>query len=111
MGRLPLYDEPRARVGRWPPLRPARLRFARESVVVVSPTWLPCSSSTQEGLAMRVIGLDVHRTFAEVDDAYLRTVGATAQNALDITTPIVRGCTIESHAGPDGGVTAWGAII
>ena len=37
MGRPVLHDEPRARVSSWPPLRPARLRFARESVVVVLP--------------------------------------------------------------------------
>lgn len=33
-----LCDEPPARVGSWPPLRSARLRDERESVVVVLPT-------------------------------------------------------------------------
>ncbi|MVT55676.1 hypothetical protein GPL17_35270 [Bradyrhizobium yuanmingense] len=36
-GRPMLLDEPRARVSSWPPLRLARLRWERESVVVVSP--------------------------------------------------------------------------
>ncbi|SPP98170.1 protein of unknown function [Bradyrhizobium vignae] len=36
-GRPMLFDEPRARVSSWPPLRLARLRWERESVVVVSP--------------------------------------------------------------------------
>jgi len=37
-GQADLYDEPRARVVSWPPLRPTRLRRERGSVVVVSPT-------------------------------------------------------------------------
>src|SRR5579872_5091559 len=36
-GQADPYDEPRARVISWPPLRLARLRRERESVVVVSP--------------------------------------------------------------------------
>jgi hypothetical protein len=36
-GQADAYDEPRARVSSWPPLRLARLRRERESVVVVSP--------------------------------------------------------------------------
>ena len=36
-GQADAYDEPRARVSSWPPLRPARLRCERGSVVVVSP--------------------------------------------------------------------------
>jgi transposase len=42
-GQADLFDEPRARVSSWPPLRLARLRRERESVGVVSPTapeWL-----------------------------------------------------------------------
>src|SRR3954452_2442635 len=37
-GQADPFDEPRARVSSWPPLRPARLRRERGSVVVVSPT-------------------------------------------------------------------------
>src|SRR4051795_10846546 len=37
-GQADAFDEPRARVSSWPPLRPARLRRERGSVVVVSPT-------------------------------------------------------------------------
>ncbi len=36
-GQAVLYHEPRVRVSSWPPLRLARLRRERESVVVVSP--------------------------------------------------------------------------
>ena len=34
-GQADAYDEPRARVSSWPPLRPTRLRRERGSVVVV----------------------------------------------------------------------------
>src|SRR4051812_38728070 len=37
-GQADSYDEPRARVSSWPPLRPTRLRRERGSVVVVWPT-------------------------------------------------------------------------
>ena len=37
-GQADAYDEPRARVSSWPPLRPTRLRRERGSVVVVWPT-------------------------------------------------------------------------
>src|SRR3954454_21801737 len=37
-GQADVFDEPRARVSSWPPLRPARLRRERGSVVVVPPT-------------------------------------------------------------------------
>jgi hypothetical protein len=37
-GQADVFDEPRARVSSWPPLRPTRLRRERGSVVVVSPT-------------------------------------------------------------------------
>jgi len=36
-GQADVFDEPRAGVSSWPPLRLARLRRERESVVVVSP--------------------------------------------------------------------------
>ena len=36
-GQADAHDEPRARVSSWPPLRLARLRRERDSVVVVSP--------------------------------------------------------------------------
>lgn len=36
-GQADTHDEPRARVSSWPPLRLARLRRERQSVVVVSP--------------------------------------------------------------------------
>ena len=37
-GQADVFDEPRARVSSWPPLRPTRLRRERGSVVVVLPT-------------------------------------------------------------------------
>src|ERR1700740_3556089 len=37
-GQADVFDEPRARVSSWPPLRPTRWRRERGSVVVVSPT-------------------------------------------------------------------------
>ena len=67
-------DEPRARVSSWPPLRPARLRRERGSVVVVSPT-APVIRTTGGAAMRRVIGMDIHRTFAEVvfwEDGRLR---------------------------------------
>jgi hypothetical protein len=48
----------------WPPMRLARLRRERESVVVVSPAAPVCIS--QEVRMRRVIGIDIHRTFGEV---------------------------------------------
>jgi len=63
-GRPFLYDDLRARVSSWPPLRPARLRRERESVGVVSPA---CSLFYEkEKLMKRIIGMDIHRIFAEV---------------------------------------------
>ena len=65
-GQADLYDEPRARVVSWPPLRPTRLRRERGSVVVVSPT-APVEPQQRGAQEMqRVIGMDIHRTFAEV---------------------------------------------
>jgi hypothetical protein len=64
-GQADVFDEPRARVSSWPPLRPTRLRRERGSVVVVSPT-APIGCNEEEQLMRRVIGMDLHRTFAEV---------------------------------------------
>src|SRR4051812_23764684 len=62
-GQADVFDELRARVSSWPPLRLARLRRERGSVGVVSPP-APVFNK-QEGVVRRVIGLDIHRTFAE----------------------------------------------
>jgi len=49
------------------PLRLARVRCERGSVVVVSPAGLPVTGEEQRGFGMRrCIGLDVHRDFAQV---------------------------------------------
>src|SRR3954447_11424849 len=63
-GQADVHDELRARVCSWPPLRLARLRRERGSVGVVSPD-APVLSKGQEDIMRRVIGLDIHRTFAE----------------------------------------------
>lgn len=65
-GQAELYDEPRARVSSWPPLRLARLRRERESVVVVSPAAPAFLALAMEAHMRRVIGIDIHRTFGEV---------------------------------------------
>ena len=60
----PLNDGLRARAVIWPPLRLARMRCERGSVVAV----LPASSRESRqrgGRPMRVVGLDIHRVFAE----------------------------------------------
>jgi hypothetical protein len=65
------YHELRARV------RPARLRRERGSVVVVQPT-APFGQNTGGNRMRRVIGMDIHRTFAEVvfwEDGRLRWHG------------------------------------
>lgn len=51
-GQANLFDELRARVCTWPPLRPARLRCERESVVVVQPMTprVEMSNSPREGV-------------------------------------------------------------
>lgn len=77
-GQADLFDEPRARVSSWPPLRPARLRRERGSVGVVLPTLLPLNIMREEEQMRRVIGMDIHRTFAEVviwEDGRLRPAG------------------------------------
>src|SRR3954453_6403681 len=75
-GQADALHELRARVSSWPPLRPARLRRERGSVVVVQPT---APETMTEGNRMkRVIGMDIHRTFAEVvfwEDGRLRRHG------------------------------------
>jgi hypothetical protein len=78
-GQADALHELRARVSSWPPLRPARLRRERGSVVVVQPT---APKTMTEGNRMkRVIGMDIHRTFAEVvfweDGRCASTAGAT----------------------------------
>src|SRR5689334_12432083 len=66
-GRPVLLDGPRARVSSWPPLRLTRMRFERESVVVVCPPALPTIDQSKEGSALpRRIGLDVHREFVQI---------------------------------------------
>ena len=61
-GQAVLFDEPRARVCSWPPLRLARLRRERKSVGVVSPT-APVVQPNRRKEMRRVIGIDIHRTF------------------------------------------------
>ena len=78
-GRPVLFDGPRARVSKWPPLRLTRMRFERESVVVVCPPVLPAIGQLKEGRAVpRRIGLDVHREFAQIavcEDGVVRHAG------------------------------------
>lgn len=63
-GQADQFDALRARVSSWPPLRPARLRRERGSVGVASPRR---SRQVEEREPMiRVIGMDIHRTFAEL---------------------------------------------
>src|SRR4051794_29672252 len=76
-GQADVLNEPRARVSSWPPLRPTRLRRERGSVVVVLPT-APITNRGEEQAMRRVIGMDIHRTFAEVvfwEDGKLRHAG------------------------------------
>ncbi len=76
-GQADVFDEPRARVRSWPPLRPARLRRERGSVGVASPA-APVFLLGEEERMRRVIGMDIHRTFAEVvfwEDGRLRHHG------------------------------------
>src|SRR5438445_11791559 len=77
-GQADAFDEPRARVSSWPPLRLARLRWERESVVVVSPVAPVLWSDWQEVRMRRAIGIEVHRTLGEVvfwEDGKLRHAG------------------------------------
>ena len=59
------FDELRARASSWPPLRSARLRCERGSIGVVSPT-VPFQMTRKGEPMRRVIGMDIHRTFAKV---------------------------------------------
>src|SRR3954467_6311397 len=86
-GQADPYHEPRARVVSWPPLRLARLRRERESVVVVWPA-APVMYR-QEVQMRRVIGIDIHRTFGEVvywEDGRLRRGGR-----IDMTRTALEG--------------------
>ena len=58
--------ELRARVSTWPPLRLARLRCERESVCVVSARRFLSRHAKRRGTGVRSIGMDVHRSFAQV---------------------------------------------
>ena len=92
-GQADLYDELRARVSSWPPLRLARLRRERESVGVVSPA-APAVGGDREARMRRVIGIDIHRTFGEVviwEDGALRRVGR-----VDMTRTGPEGAIAES---------------
>src|SRR5438105_2087011 len=76
-GQADTHHEPRARVSSWPPLRPTRLRCERGSVVVVLPT-APATAQERSRGCNRVIGMDIHRTFAEVvfwEEGRLRPAG------------------------------------
>lgn len=64
-GQADLFDELRARLSSWPPLRLAGLRHERGSVGVVSRA-APVPLTEREARMRRVIGIDVHRTFGEV---------------------------------------------
>src|ERR1700694_4336855 len=77
----------------WPPLRLARVRCERVSVVVVCPRFLPGSAPLHVRRSMvselgRAIGLDVHRDFCEIaicEDGKVRSAGrvATTPEALE----------------------------
>src|SRR5437763_16994967 len=89
-GRPFIYVAPRARVCTWPPLRLTRMRFERESVVVVCPPALPAIGRSKEGSAVpRRIGLDVHREFAQIavlEDRLVRQAGQVATTAEALRT-------------------------
>jgi hypothetical protein len=64
-GQAALHIDLRGRVSTWPPQRLTRLRCERESVsVVLSP--VSSSISREERNLVRSIGMDVHRTFAQI---------------------------------------------
>ncbi|MHC2382739.1 hypothetical protein ACVIU7_009686 [Bradyrhizobium liaoningense] len=102
-GQADAHDEPRARVSSWPPLRLARLRRERESVVVVSPA-APVMCSAEEVRMRRIIGIDVHRTFGEVvfwENGRLRHAGRIdmTRTALEVRIPIYSGRVFRLEAG------------
>src|SRR5271169_7019843 len=93
-GQADVFDELRARVSSWPPLRLARLRRERESVGVVSPT-APVKMERRCEMR-RVIGIDLHRTFGEVviwKEGRLRSLGRVdmTRTALEGLSGIERG--------------------
>ena len=68
----------------WPPLRPARMRRERGSVVVVLPASSRLSTtSKEEDGRVRVIGLDIHRSFAEAAALLEGRLTARVQQACD----------------------------
>lgn len=64
LGKMPTTSVRRL-ICSWPPLRLARLRRERESVVVRVARRSRCSID-EEALMRRVIGIDIHRTFGEL---------------------------------------------
>ena len=97
----------RARHANWPPLRLARLRFERESVVVVCPLALHLTVDSKRRKQVRSIGLDVHQSFCEVAiceagevrsagrirshreelELFAQSLGATDQVVMEVTGP------------------------
>jgi len=73
------FDELRARVVTWPPLRLARLRCERGSVDVVQ----AIGSLKTGGHGMKIIGMDIHRSFAQV--AILDDGKITKQLRVELT--------------------------
>jgi transposase len=74
----PLNHGLRARAFIWPPLRLARMRCERGSVVAVLPAGSRVEMMQGVGEAMRIVGLDIHRVFAEavmLDDGRVIRLG------------------------------------
>jgi len=106
LGQAVLRIELRARIVTWPPQRLARLRCERESVSVASARRLLTNSVERGAGDVRFIGMDVHRSFAQiavVEDgvcrdegrigvkpedlrAWAQTLGPDDQVALEATT-------------------------
>jgi transposase len=77
-GGRPQDDGLRARAFIWPPLRLARMRCERGSVVAVLPASSRRTEITQGGPGMRIIGFDIHRVFAEavmLEDGKIKRLG------------------------------------
>src|SRR5205823_5169394 len=79
----------------WPPLRLIRLRSERESVVVVLPDWRLQQGGVE---AMRTIGLDVHKRFAE---AAILEPGRPLRRRRISTTPRELRAFIDELGGDD----------
>jgi hypothetical protein len=81
VGQAVLDDRLRAWLDRWPPVRLARLRLERVSVVVVCPrVSRKCNDAEEDEVKVsgRAIGLDVHLEFCEVaivEDGAVRSAG------------------------------------